>query len=216
MLIIAHRVNTAAQLESVPDEYGIEIDVRHDSRTGGLYLNHEPGMGEDLDGYLKRFRHAFIVFNIKEAGIEQRCIDLAKKHKVARERYFLLDVEFPYLYTACGFASRDDIRAGKVPRDGFVHEIAARYSEAEPIEQALALKGLVDWVWIDTNTHLPLDASTVKRLRGFKTCLVCPERWGRQNDIPAYAKRLRELRFTPDAVMARVDLGKRWLELMRG
>jgi hypothetical protein len=212
MVLIAHRINTIAGLRELHPGYGVEIDVRHDGRTGRLYLNHDPGTGDDLEQYLSHFKHAFIIFNIKEAGTEQRCIDLARQYGIPRSKYFLLDVEFPFIYRAAGFNRKTDILAGKLLRDDFVHEIAVRYSEAEPIEQALALKGLVDWAWIDTNTRLPLDANVVKKLAGFKTCMVCPERWGRPQDIPAYAKQLQDLNFKLDAVMTNVKHLAQWEE----
>ena len=195
-LIIAHRVNTAAGLAEVPPEYGVEIDVRHDNRTGGLYLNHDPGEGEDIETYLASFQHAFVIFNIKEAGIEGRCIALAEKFGIPKSSYFLLDVEFPYLYRAS--------------RKEGVREVAVRYSEAEPIEMVLAQKGLVDWVWIDTNTRLPLDADTVAKLEGWKTCLVSPDRWGRPEDILAHRKEIERLGMPLTAVMVGPEHASLW------
>ena len=198
MLIIEHRVNTIKGLEGVPPEHGVEIDVRHDNRTGGLYLNHDTGTGDDLEEYLKHFHHAFVIFNIKEAGTEKRCIDLAARYGIPKEHYFLLDVEFPYLYRAS--------------RKEGVREIAVRYSEAEPIEMTLAQKGFVDWAWIDVNTLLPLDADIVGKLKDFKTCLVSPDRWrpdAASVEIPAYRARMAELGFSPDAVM----VGKEYIHL---
>ncbi|MBI2035414.1 MAG: hypothetical protein HYT12_01880 [Candidatus Liptonbacteria bacterium] len=198
MLIIEHRVNKIEELNAVPKENGVEIDVRHDNRNGTLYLNHDPGTGDDLEEYLKKFNHAFIVFNIKEVGIENRCIQLAKKYNIPKSNYFLLDVEFPYLYRA----SR---------KDG-VREIAVRYSEAEPIEMALAQKNLVDWVWIDTNTKLPLNIQTGKLLmENFKTCLVSPDRWGRPEDIKRYIEKIKEINFRLDAVM----VGKEYVDFWK-
>lgn len=196
MLKIAHRVNTVQGLSDIPVTWGVEIDVRYDNRSGGLYLNHDPGVGEDLENYLQQFHHRFIIFNIKEAGIEQRCIDLAAKYGIPKENYFLLDVEFPYLYRAS--------------RKEGVREIAVRYSEAEPIEMTLAQKGLVDWVWIDTNTQLPLDSNSVKNFAGFKTCLVSPDRWGRPHDILAYREKMQELHVQLDAVMVGFEHRALW------
>src|SRR3989344_5926995 len=161
MIKIAHRINTIKDLKKIPKERGVEIDVRHNTKNDKIYLNHDPGKGEDLEKYLKNFKHAFIIFNIKEAGIEQRCINLAKKYNVPKSKYFLLDVEFPYLYRAS--------------RKEGVKEIAVRFSETEPIEMTLKQRGLVNWVWIDTNTKLPLDKKVVKKLKGFRTCLVSPD-----------------------------------------
>src|SRR3989344_5841550 len=156
MLIICHRVNKIAALKTIPPKFGVEIDVR--GYGDKLLLNHEPidkpESYDELGDYLKHFKHTFIIFNLKEAGYEQKVIGLAKKYNI--QDYFLLDVEFPYLYRA-------------TRKDGF-RKIAVRYSEAEPIEaveaQIIEGKPLLDWVWIDTNTRLPLTRGIVKKLSG--------------------------------------------------
>lgn len=198
MIIIEHRINTAKELALVPPEHGVEVDARHDNRTGRLYLNHDAGSGEDLEEYLKNFHHAFIIFNIKEAGIESRCLELASKYGIPKDKYFLLDVEFPYLYNAS--------------RKKGVREIAVRFSETEPVEMALAQRGFVDWVWIDTNTKLPLDESIVQKLAGFKTCLVGPDRWGRPEDTIPYLQRIKALNLPLTAIM----VGKEYAGLCEG
>ena len=199
-IIIAHRINTIPGLEKVPESYGVEIDVRHNPGTGRLYLNHDPAdvskEYSDLEEYLKNFRHAFIVFNIKEAGIEARCLELAAKYGVSKARYFLLDLEFPAIY--------------RLSRKEGAREIAVRYSEAEPIEMALAQKKFVDWVWIDTNTILPLDADIVRKLADFKTCLVSPDRWGRPEDIAFYRQEIEELNLPLAAVMVGMKYTHLW------
>ena len=212
-MIICHRVNTIEKLKRIPEKYGVEIDVRFDTGSGRLYLHHDNQSGKSLeacaflDDYLKHYHHRFVIFNIKDTGTEQACIDLAAQFNIPKENYFLLDVEFPYVF----YATRDTDRAGnkKVP----VREIAIRYSEAEPIEQALVFKRdrnsptkpIVDWVWIDTNTVLPLDKNIVTQLEGFLTCLVCPERWGRPQDIEQYAQKIKALNFKLDAVMTALE-----------
>src|SRR5258708_7146983 len=136
MQIIIHRVNTIEKLKTIPHKYGVEIDIRE--TNGDLILNHEAfGKGDLLDEYLKNYHHAFVIFNIKEAGIEAKVIELAKKYGI--KNYFLLDVEFPYLYSA----SRKGVK-----------RIAVRYSEVEPIETLKYYKGYVDWVCIDTVSEL--------------------------------------------------------------
>lgn len=183
MDIVIHRINTIKALESVDPAFGVEVDIRADGRD--LILNHNPFEGgELLVDYLERYQHGLLVLNIKEAGIEDEVVRLVRKRGV--ERFFLLDVEFPYIYRAA--------RAGQ-------RAIAMRYSEDESIETVLKYSGLVDWVWVDTNTRLPLDGKTVESLKLFKTCLVCPERWGRPQDIGPYQTRMKSLGFTPDAVM---------------
>ncbi len=191
MIIINHRVNTIAGLAATDPHYGVEIDVRGEG--GQLLLTHDPvdpsKQYDNLDDYLATYKHSFVIFNLKEAGYENRVMELAAKYGI--EDYFLLDVEFPYLYRAT--------------RKEGVRRIAVRYSEAEPIEavEAQMMDGvpLLDWVWIDTNTTLPLTTDIVERLKPFKTALVCPDRWGRPQDVPAYIEQMKALGFKPDAVM---------------
>jgi hypothetical protein len=171
MIIIAHRINTIEGLKNINKKHGVEVDVRCIGNR--LILNHEPHLGgEELKDYLKNYHHELIIFNIKEAGIENEVINLARENNI--KDYFLLDVEYPFIY-----------RATRI--DGF-RKIAVRYSEAEPIEFAISHKGLVEWVWIDTNTKLPLDTDSYSRLKScrFKLCLVSPDRWGRPDDIQKY------------------------------
>ena len=61
--------------------------------------------------------------------------------------------------------------------------IAVRVSEYEAIDTALALSGLVDWIWLDSFACLPA-AQLCDDLRtaGFKVCLVSPELQGRVED----------------------------------
>lgn len=200
MKIIIHRINRIEQLIKIPKKYGVEIDVR--GYGDKLLLNHDPiddpKKYDELEEYLKNFKHDFIIFNLKEAGYENRVIALAQKYKI--NDYFFLDVEFPYLYRA---TRKDDFK-----------KIAVRFSEAEPIEaveaQIINGKALVDWVWIDTNTKLPLTKDIVKRLKPFKTCLVCPDRWGRPEDIVPYIKQMKKLSFSPDVVMTSKDCVNFW------
>lgn len=198
MVKIAHRINTITELENIGREHGVEIDVRTDGNR--IVLHHEPFLGgEDFEEYLESYRHAFLVLNIKEAGIENQVIEMLESRGITN--YFLLDVEFPYIYRSTHGAE------AKVQPPA---KIAVRYSEAEPIAQALALKGLVEWAWIDTNTTLPLDNKVVEALRGFKTCLVSPDRWGRPEDIPTYKQKMEKLDFQLDAVMVATEYLDRW------
>lgn len=192
MDIVTHRVNTIEELRLVPEAFGAEIDLRADGSR--IVLNHEPMQGGDgFDAWLDAYRHGLLVLNIKESGIEDEVLRLVRARGITR--CFLLDVEFPYLYRA----SRDGERA-----------IAVRYSEDEPIELVERYGSRVDWVWIDTNTRLPLDEDITRRLAGLRTCLVCPERWGRPHDIPHYQSRMDALGFTPDAVMTALRHAPLW------
>jgi len=201
MLIIRHRVNTIEELKQTPKEYGVEIDIR--GYGDKLLLNHNPidypSKYDELKEYLESFNHAFVVFNLKEAGYEQKVIDFAKEFGI--EDYFLLDVEFPYIYNAT--------------RNLGIRKIAVRYSEVEPIEAVESQinenrEPLLDWVWIDTNTRLPLNEDIIQRLSKFKICLVCPDRWGRPQDIDNYIEKMKSLNFKLDAVMTSQSYLKKW------
>lgn len=205
MQIIIHRVNTIEGLKTIPKKYGVEIDIR--GYGNKILLNHDPIDNPEkyvhLEEYLKVFseqKNSFIIFNIKEAGYEQKIIDLAEKYEIPKEKYFLLDVEFPYLYRAT--------------RKEGIKEIAVRYSEAEPIETIEAQikdgKPLLNWVWIDTNTILPLNLKIIEKLKPFKTCLVCPERWGRPEDISIYIQKIKGLNFHLDAIMTTLRYAEKW------
>ena len=195
MIKIVHRVNKIEELKNIPKGYGVEVDVRAFGKR--LILNHEPYEdGDSLEEYLKSFEHRFIIFNIKDTGIENDVIELAEKFGI--ENYFLLDIEYPFTY--------------KATRNRKFGKIAVRYSEAEPIEFALAHSGLIDWVWIDTFTLMPLDKEIYNRLKqaGFKICLVCPDQFGRSEDIPVYKEKIKRDGIEIDAVMAELENIDKW------
>jgi len=191
--IIIHKINTISDLKNIEPKYGVEIDIR--AWGSDLILNHDPFQnGEKLGCYLDEYRHGTLVLNIKEAGIEDEVLRLVRQRSYINS-YFLLDVEFPYLYRA----SREGER-----------NIAIRFSEDESIETVKNYVGKVDWVWIDTNTQLPLNEKNITVLKEFKKCLVCPERWGRPSDIDGYKIRLEKINFSIDAVMTEKKYVKNW------
>lgn len=184
MIICAHRINTIEELNQLPTRYGVEIDVR--ASNGRLILHHDPHKeGDSLEEYLKNYNHKFIIFNIKEAGIEDEIKELAKKYNV--DDYFLLDVEYPFIYRS-------------TRKDGF-KKIAVRYSEAENIHFTLDHKNLVEWVWIDTNSKLPMSKEIAEQLKSFKLALVAPDRWGRPEDNTKYLNWFKENNVELDLVM---------------
>ena len=188
MEIIIHRINTLKGLKEIPHEYGTEIDIR--AWNDKLILNHEPFQsGELLVDYLDEYQHGMLILNIKEAGIEGEVLRLIRERPVIKN-YFLLDVEFP-ICTEHLEGERN---------------IAIRFSEDESIETVQKYQNSVDWVWIDTNTKLPIDQTNIAILNRFKKCLVCPERWGRPNDIQNYKKLLDSLNFNINAVMTELSM----------
>jgi hypothetical protein len=192
MEFIIHRINKIKDLKSIPKNYGTEIDIR--SNGSKLILNHEPFLpGDELKDYLEIYKHKTLVLNLKEAGFEKEILKLIKIYSI--KSYFLLDVEMPYMYSATKIGQKN---------------IAVRFSEYEDIALAKYFKTKLKWVWIDTATKLPLDKENIKILNKFKSCLVCPERWGRIKNIHIYKKKLKKLNFSPTAIMTSLKCLKYW------
>jgi hypothetical protein len=192
MEIVVHRINLINELLEVPMKYGCEIDIR--SQNSKLILNHDPYLsGDSLVDYLDNYKHGLLVLNVKEAGIENDVLNAVRERGISS--FFLLDVEFPYLYRAS--------RSGE-------RSIAVRFSEDEPIELVKKYNQLVDWVWIDTNTKLPINNDNIELLSSMRTCLVCPERWGRPQHILSYCNEMKKSGFRPSAVMTNRKYIKIW------
>ncbi len=194
MEFIIHRVNSIKDLKKTPKEYGCEIDIRTDGSK--LILNHDPFIkGDCFIDYLDEYKNGTLVLNIKESGIENMVLQEVRKRNI--NSYFLLDVEFPYLYSCSKKGEKN---------------IAVRYSEMEPIENVIYFKGKADWVWIDTINKFPVNNSNKEVLMNFKSCLVCPSRWGRAADIIKVKKEIKklDLNFIPNAVITNYLLVSKW------
>ena len=192
MEFIIHRVNKIKDLKSLPKKFGVEIDIR--TVGSKLILNHEPfNKGDILENYLENYEHKTLVLNLKEAGIEKEVLKLVKIHLI--KSFFLLDVEMPYMYSATKKGQKN---------------IAVRFSEYESLDLTKYFQGKLNWVWIDTVTKLPINLNNAKILSKFKSCIVCPERWGRKKDIKKYKKKLFKLKFKPTSVMTSLDCVDEW------
>ena len=56
MIIIKHRVNNSKELDRVSQDFGVEIDLRSNSK--GIYLHHDPfKKGERFENWIKKFNH---------------------------------------------------------------------------------------------------------------------------------------------------------------
>ena len=173
MELVIHRVNLIKELKKIPKEYGCEIDIRTDGSK--LILHHDPfKKGDNFLDYLDEYKNGTLVLNIKESGIEDLVIQEVKKRNI--NSYFLLDVEFPYLFSST---------------EKGIKNVAVRFSEKEPIENAKLFHGKADWVWVDTITHSPIDLSNLEVLKKFKLCFVCPSRWGRESEINTFINSLK-------------------------
>ena len=171
MILINHRINTINELKNIKPEYGIEVDLR-DNLNGEIYMAHDPFIsGELFDNFLQYYNHRFIILNIKSERIEYKVLELLKKYNITN--YFFLDSSFPMIY--------------KLSREG-EKNIAVRFSEFEGIDTILVMKGLVNWVWVDCFTKIPLDENNYKQLKeaGFKLCFVSPELQNQQEKLDEY------------------------------
>jgi hypothetical protein len=159
MLIIKHRLNTIKKLENLRHDYGAEIDIRSYNRE--IIISHDPfKKGEKLKKWLKKFKHKFIIFNIKEEGLEFQLQKLLKKFKI--KEFFLLDQSFPfYIKNIKTFGKNSSIRV----------------SEFEGIERAIKLRKFTNWLWVDHFSKFPLSKENIKILNSlkFKFCIVSPE-----------------------------------------
>jgi hypothetical protein len=194
MIRVAHRRNTRAELSATPVELGVEIDVR--SHGDELILQHDPFVGgERLEDWLAAYRHRLLILNTKEEGLEQRLLALMASAGV--RDFFFLDQSFPFLLKTA--------RAGE-------RRCAVRVSELESIDTALALAGLVEWVWVDCFTRFPLSGEEARLLQSkqFRLCLVSPELQGRRDpsEITELRARLEREGITPDAVCSKTP--ERW------
>lgn len=185
MIPIIHRVNTIKQLNTIDVKHGVEIDIR--CYKNRLVLNHEPfGKGDVFESYLQNYNHNLLILNIKESGIEELTIEIAKKYLKNRE-FFLLDVEIPFVVSQNG---------------KYKEYMSTRYSEYESFESLKNFNNLSDWVWIDTFSKLPkLNNEIIDFLKTKKTCLVSPSRWGREKELTNYIDKFKEFNYQPDYVM---------------
>ena len=172
MLVVRHRVNTRAELGGVPIEQGVEIDLRCDD--GVLRVRHDAvGGGEPLDHWLVGYRHALLVVNVKEEGLES--LVLAALALAGVTAFFFLDQSVPFLVRT--------VRGGE-------GRCAVRVSELEGVTLAERLAGQARWIWLDCFLGgPPVGDDVVRRLRasGYGICLVSPELHdpARASEIPA-------------------------------
>ena len=194
MNIIRHRRNTQEELAEISTNHGAEIDIR--SQGDDLVLHHEPyEAGTPFVPWLENYQHGTLILNVKEEGLEDRCLELMAKYNI--DDFFFLDQSFPFLV--------------KTSRTG-ESRCAVRVSEFETIDTALSLAGKVDWVWVDCFTKFPLDRTSATKLKeaGFKLCIVSPELQGRmeQSDTDIIVAAMNDAGVVPDAICTKFP--ERW------
>jgi len=185
MILIQHRINTAAALRETPPEYGIELDLR--TKGKDLIIHHDPFVeGENFEEWVKEYRHRMLILNVKEEGLEGRLLSIMEERGI--EDFFFLDQSFPFLI--------------KTSREG-EKRCAVRVSEYESMDTAKTLEGKVRWVWLDCFTKFPLSKEEFVDLNNrFDICIVSPELQGRfdEDEIIAYKNLFAEAGTSPAAV----------------
>jgi hypothetical protein len=196
MEIIIHRVNTVKELKKIPHNFGIEIDIR--TYKDKIILNHEPYCsGDTLINYIKYYAHGTLVINIKESGIENDILKLIRKNKKIKS-FFLLDVEIPYLFYCIKSKEKS---------------VALRTSHYEPFNNLKYFNKKFSWIWIDTIKKINFSKNEILAINNFKTCLVCPERWGKPKEILQYFNYFKKNNIRLDAVMTSLKYAKIWKKL---
>jgi hypothetical protein len=183
-LVICHRINTIEQLQKIPEQYGIEIDLRDSNNK--IIVTHDPfTTGPEFKDYIKHYKHAFIILNIKSEGIEWEIIKLLKEYNI--KNYFFLDCSFPMIYKLYKYykENRDNKDANFVR---IILPVAIRYSEYESLDTIKLLLNefkMGFYVWIDCFNKIP-DIKEIKNIKQIKTCLVSSELQGRFNEHESY------------------------------
>lgn len=195
MELIAHRVNTVAELKELPFEYGVELDLR-DDLNGKIYIQHNPfESGEDFEDYLQAYHHGTMILNIKSERIEHKVLEMIANYDV--KSYFFLDSSFPMI---------------KLLSDQGEHNIALRFSELEGLDTIRNMAGKADWIWVDCFTRLPIDKESYAELKslGYKLCMVSPELEGQPEKLEEYKRFLEENEIVMDAVCTKKYNFEKW------
>jgi hypothetical protein len=197
-MFISHRVNTlnhnSARIFEECD--GIEFDIRDSAED--LIVQHDAFSTGQLFSDFLTFcpSEKFYIVNVKSEGIEERAIQMLEEKGITT--FFLLDCGMP--------AIQKLVRKGE-------RRLAIRFSEWEPLELAEALQGLVDWVWVDVFSRLPLTKEIAWTLRswGYKLCLVSPELQAQPEKCLTYKQFLIKNDISLDAVCSKQYNRPLWL-----
>ena len=204
---IAHRINTTAELEDIDKQFGVELDLRDDHKTGKLILSHDPfADGEYFEDYLKKYKHNTMILNIKSERIELECLKLIEKYESSENnnatntklKYFFLDSSFPMIYL--------------LNKDYNNQNIACRFSEYEPINQFLEIRDKVKYLWVDCFTKFPLTSEIYNTIKlnkksdkyDIKICLVSPELQKQSQKIDEYREYIIENGIIPDMICCKI------------
>jgi hypothetical protein len=163
--ICRHRVNTVEELQAVPPDSGVEIDLR--SNGGHIIVAHDVfAAGPRFETWLSSFHHAFLVLNLKEEGLEDEVRTILASRGV--KSWAFLDQSFPYLVRSL---ERNETN------------VMVRVSEFESPTAVLKLFPRPKWVWLDSFTGKWPSYRTVGSLKraGFSIMVASPELHARKD-----------------------------------
>ena len=198
MQLIAHRINTFAELYTLPEDCAIEFDLRDSG--GKVTVTHDPfTTGPEFSTFAPLLKGRFCIVNIKSEGIEWKVLEILKENGI--EDFFFLDCSIPMIHKL--------VQKGE-------NRIAIRFSEYEPIEYALKWLFKIQWVWIDSFTEFKFTSYEADMLNqaNMKLCLVSPELQGRPEDIEHYIQHIQEQGLKIDAVCTKVANFSKWSALL--
>lgn len=192
-MFICHRINTINQLLKIPKEYGIEIDLR--DMDDKIIIQHDPfKSGELFEKYLKYYNHKIIILNIKSEGIEFKVLEILKRYNI--QNYFFLDCSFPMIKKLIDINEKN---------------IAVRFSEYEGLDTILKLRGLVNWIWVDCFSKVPLDKKIYIELKKkYNLCFVSPELQNQEEKIENYKKFFYKENIILDAICTKYHNIIKW------
>ena len=170
---ICHRINTIEELNTIDNQFGIELDLRDCHKSNKIILSHDPFLnGEYFEEYLQNYKHNTLILNIKSERIELECLKLLEKYNI--NNYFFLDSSFPMIYL--------------LNKDFNNNKIACRFSEYEPIEYFLEIKNMYQYIWVDCFTKFPLTNKIYDLIKSNnkKICIVSPELQKQPEKIEEY------------------------------
>ena len=140
---ICHRINTIDELKNIDKQFGVEIDLRDDHKSGQLILVHDPfSDGNYFEDYLQEYKNGTLILNIKSERIELQCLKLLEKYNI--NNYFFLDSSFPMIYLLNKEYNNNNNNA-------------CRFSEYENINNFIDNKNMYSTIWVDCFTKFPLN-----------------------------------------------------------
>jgi len=197
---ICHRINKIEELNTIDEQFGIELDLRDDHKSNKIILSHDPFLdGEYFENYLQNYKHNTLILNIKSERIELECLKILEKYNITN--YFFLDSSFPMIYL--------------LNKEFNNNKIACRFSEYEPLEHFLVSQNMYEYIWIDCFNKFPLTNEIYNLIKNGqnkkKICIVSPELQKQPEKIEEYRDYIISNNIFPDLICCKSYNIIRWI-----